>query len=403
MFCPKCGYFVGNTISNCPKCGASINREEKKIEEPNNNEEDIEDSTNDEIEIVEYENNNRKKFTIAGLFLGVGLLSLFIGIYKVLNDDSTYYFSNDGDSYTVSSDIKNNYDQYNEYSTMVIADNVYKGISVKNEDEANSLIVKDSIDNKTSCNPEILKIENEIISKYNITAVNLCEMDLSFAKELEKVLDVIYKEYPKTRGYLTNLTLTNVIEMDSYIAAFMPVFKFVTNDNGSYPFVIKTQILLNSNYFLNRDKLNRSITFNSDYGYFPKNASESSPVAHELGHYLSFIAMMEQYKTDSILLIKNRKDFSNLCDLYNDFLEGDFSYKLLQEAFANHQKNSNENITFTEWRGRISFYALAKDNEGNDIYDETIAEAFHDVYLNNKKASGTSQEIVKVLKKYLEG
>ena len=45
---------------------------------------------------------------------------------------------------------------------------------------------------------------------------------------------------------------------------------------------------------------------------------------------------------------------------------------------------------------------IAKDNDGEYIYDETIAEAFHDTYLNKDNAIDASKYIIKVLKKYLE-
>ena len=50
----------------------------------------------------------------------------------------------------------------------------------------------------------------------------------------------------------------------------------------------------------------------------------------------------------------------------------------------------------------LSKYALSKDESGKYIYDETIAEAFHDVYLNDDKASLPSKYIMRILKKYVE-
>ena len=75
---------------------------------------------------------------------------------------------------------------------------------------------------------------------------------------------------------------------------------------------------------------------------------------------------------------------------------------MLKEAHQNYLK-SNPNIEFDEWRGQISGYALAKDESGAYIYDETIAEAFHDVYLNGNNANVASKYIVEVLKKYIGG
>ena len=53
--------------------------------------------------------------------------------------------------------------------------------------------------------------------------------------------------------------------------------------------------------------------------------------------------------------------------------------------------------SFDDFRSSISGYAMAKDNSGNYIYDETIAEAFHDVYINGDLAKPASNYIVKVL------
>ena len=75
---------------------------------------------------------------------------------------------------------------------------------------------------------------------------------------------------------------------------------------------------------------------------------------------------------------------------------------MLDEAYQNYIAD-NGNINFDEWRGQISEYALAKDDSGEYIYDETIAEAFHDVYLNGEDANIVSKYIVEVLKKYIEG
>ena len=55
------------------------------------------------------------------------------------------------------------------------------------------------------------------------------------------------------------------------------------------------------------------------------------------------------------------------------------------------------NIPLDEWRATISDYAVTKNNDGEYIYDETIAEAFHDCYLNGSNAKPASRMIMKVL------
>jgi hypothetical protein len=54
-------------------------------------------------------------------------------------------------------------------------------------------------------------------------------------------------------------------------------------------------------------------------------------------------------------------------------------------------------MNFVQFRESISKYAVSKDSTGSYIYDETIAEAFHDCYLNGSKAKPASRMIMKVL------
>ena len=74
---------------------------------------------------------------------------------------------------------------------------------------------------------------------------------------------------------------------------------------------------------------------------------------------------------------------------------------MIKEAHENFKKDTGSNIDLDVWRETISSYAVAKDNSGNYIYDETIAESFHDVYLNGETAADASKYVVAVLKKYL--
>ena len=226
-------------------------------------------------------------------------------------------------------------------------------------------------------------------------------MDVDFAREIGYVIKTIYDEYPSARGFITNLSLANVSMSDGYIAAFMPVFNFATSDTSStYPWIIKTQVLLNTSYFLNKERLEASVTDGSNVGHFPPNATLYSPVAHEFGHYLSFLALMKNHRLNSILLVDS-KNVNDFYEVYSDFGEGNFSLQMINEAYENYKNDTNTTLTLDEWRGTISKYALAKDNKGNYIWDETIAEAFHDVYLNKDSAKDASKYVVKVLKSKL--
>ena len=366
MYCKHCKIKLNTKYTFCPKCG-------KKLP-------------------------NRKRNEIyLGLFFGcVFLFCIGYFIYTIHDD---YYFSS---TYPKQNNIESNPNTNSKYKTVIVWDNTYSGVKINSKDDAKKLIVNDSVSQKKKCPKEILSIENEIIEKYQITAVNFCEMDPSLAKEISKVIKNIYNYYPDTRGYMTNISIRNVsIKNDQIIASFMPTFEFATSKTKStYPWVYKTQILLNAQYFLNKDRLSASTKSGGMTGHFPDNATMYSPVAHELGHYLSFVALLKNYKSDSIVLV-NKSNQKKLINVITDFNAGDFSKSLLTEAYNRYKKDGNPNMSFDSWRGTISKYAVSKDDNGNYIYDETIAEAFHDTYLNGNKAQIASKYIIKVLKEKL--
>ena len=418
MFCPKCGNHVESWDKYCNKCGIFLGEpiNNVPIQSPLEQNNEINNSSqypsytipnvNQNDSMISKNNNNKMVFI--GVGSGIGLLVVIVLMVTLFSGGkANYYFSssenyNENASTGVEKKEENN-SKKGKYQTVIVEDNKYNGIKVNSASDAYELIEKDSVSQKKQCPTEIKKVEDEIIEKYNITAVNLCEMDVEFARELENVFDVIYRDYPSTRGYITNLTLrnTNMLSENGVIAAFMPVFYFAASDTtSSYQWIIKTQVLLSSQFFLNKSKLEASVKEGSSIGHFPPNATIYSPVAHELGHYLSFLAMMNYYKMNSILLINNDND-SMLYKLQADFREGDYSLSMINEAYENYKKDTNTSMSLDEWRGTISNYALAKNNSGEYIYDETIAEAFHDVYLNNDNAKDASKYIVKVLKEKL--
>lgn len=413
MFCPKCGNHVENGTKYCSRCGNSLSvnpslEQNNEINSSNQYSPHIIPNVNQNGDTIGKINNNKMVFI--GVGSGVGLLVvivLMIALFGV-GGKSNYYFSSSGnynsenDTASIEKKEENN-NKKGKYQTVIITDNTYNNVKVSNESDAYKLIEKDSVSQKNQCPSEIKKVEDEIIEKYNITAVNLCEMDVEFARELENVFGVIYRDYPNARGHITNLTLrnTNMLSEGGVIAAFMPIFSFATSDStSSYPWVIKTQVLLSSQYFLNKSKLEASTKEGSSLGHFPPNSTIYSPVAHELGHYLSFLAMMNYYQMNSILLINNNS-IDTFYKLQVDFSEGNYSLSMINEAYENYKKDTGTTMSLDEWRGTISKYALAKDNSGEYIYDETIAEAFHDVYLNHDNAKDASKYIVKVLKEKL--
>ena len=342
------------------------------------------------------EKNNPVQKAAIGFSLGMLILLVIYAFNKFKPVDIHIPPSETGSPPTV---VKNTNGE-----TSIVHDNKYEISGVKSVSEAQKLISKDSTDQKVNCPNQIISIEDKLIKNFDITAVNFCEMDSNYSSQIEDVVKKIYKDFPSVRGYLTNMTIINLPKdatSSRIIAQFMPIFVFAeSKTNTTLPWIIKTQLQLNSRYFLNLKLLETAVRESTNSKHFPPNSNIYSPIAHELGHYISFIAMIKYYKLDNIIIY----DFHNsntINEVYSDFAEGDFSLSLLKEAHANYEKAKGK-MDFDEWRASISGYAVAKDNNGKYIYDETIAEAFHDVFVNGDKANEASKYIYKLLQERLK-
>lgn len=339
---------------------------------------------------------------ISKIFL-VALGYFAVSLFFFVKEEQSYnlYFSNE--SYQYSTTIIDD-GNISGFKTSIDYDNTYVNDNILSENDALNLIINDSDLQKDKCtNNQIAEIENRIQNNYGIIAVNLCELDIDFALEIENVIKTIYKEFPNIRGYMTNLTLANFKTSPAPLASFNYGVVFATSSkNRGYPWVIKNQILLNSSYFLDSVVLNSSLKNASDIGYFPKNTTRYSLVAHEFGHYLSFIAINKYYKPLEKFFIR-KINYSIYHDVISKYKTGVLTKKIITQAYNNYNAK-NPGIYFSEddFRASISSYAVILNSQGEYIYDETIAEAFHDYYLNHNNAKPASIEIIKELKKYLK-
>ena len=413
MVCKSCGKAISDEgISFCPHCGTYL----REIKAPNNIKVTVRTKAPN-VEQVEFfsrkrtkkytENSKRSKRSKRNksdiIIYSIILCLWVVALFMLLKATGENYYFNDKNPGMTNNGTKPEpqYEINGNAVTSVVYNNKYlKQYSINSREDVLTLIRTDSNNQKNNCPADILLLENDIVNDFNITAANLCEMDIEFAKEIYSVIEYIYNTFPNARGYLTNITLANVTD-GSYMAAFLPISTFVSNKGVSdYPKGYKSMVILNAKYFLDMARINNAVKYGVSSGYFPPNATRSSTVAHEFGHYLSFVTMMKYYHINQVNFV-TKSNSSNIDKVRVDYSEDSYSFRIINEAYNMYKVSYGNNMSLDEFRSSISSYAVAKDNDGNYIYDETIAEAFHDCYLNNDNAKIASKLIMNVLKGYM--
>ncbi len=292
------------------------------------------------------------------------------------------------------------------YNTSIIkTDNKYNRINVNSYEEAIEFIKKDFQEQSYMCysNLELSTLEYEMQNNYSIPSVIFCDISLTEAQKIKDVVDKMYALFPNIKGALTNIAITNAATNSEYIARFQPMYQFVNinDDIENYNKVNKTQILLNSYYFLNENMLSKPISDIVGENWYVNDATWESTVAHEIGHYISFVIFLKEHNLQNITYV-NKSNYELINTLMKEFDNGEFSKNIINEALINYNQKYYTNLDLFSYAATISNYASTKDDEGNLIADETIAEAIHDYYLHGYSMKSSSYEIINVIKRKLE-
>ena len=370
-FCYKCGHWTAK--------GFSFIRKEENVMQIMNG------------DAAKKDDNFSVMLGLASLaFIGFFMMTLIRGndLYKPF-----FYLKRQADSYI-----------YGYHASIIKTDNTYKDKAVNSYDEAVELIKEDLDSQHWKCSHEMetFMYQRDIEDVTAIPVVSFCDVSDSEAQKLTEVIKKMYSLFPNMSGALTNISITNATTNSEYIARFQPMFQFVNanNDISTYNKVNKTQILLNSYYFLNDDIMNDSVSSVVGEDWYVKDATWESTIAHELGHYISFTAFLRQNDLSNITFVTadNEQTINNAM---SQFDSGAFSMMILNQALNNYNSKYNTNLDVNSFALTISKYAGAKDKNGKLIADETIAEAIHDYYLHGYNCSKSSYEIVSIIKSKL--
>lgn len=290
--------------------------------------------------------------------------------------------------------------RYGYKISLLDSDTRYSNIAINTPEEARNMIKNDAIKQYWKCkkNANIAVIEKEISEKYNIPNVTLCDINEKTAYKIQETIDKVYTMFPNIQGYLTDITITNANNKDDYIAYFEPTYTFINynKDITDYNKVNKTRILLNSYYFLNESILNNGVK----EAWYPEGASYESLLAHELGHYITFVTLLREKNISDVTLItkENNATYQELINILNN---GTYSEELVIKALENYNRKYHNSITIESFSNTISNYASQMVNDKLN-YDEVIAEAIHDYYLHRDSSSASSLEIINIIKERLQ-
>jgi hypothetical protein len=375
--CLKCGHEVEKDDNFCPSCGHWTAKGYSFLKDKNN--ENIVNGI-----VVKRQNRLTNLFVLMFLFIIIFIVSISIrgiSIFKPI----TY----------IKHQILNN--QYGYNTTILKTNNQYFNEKINTLEEAKKFIKKDISNQEWECYStlELSTIEDSISTNYDIPSVSFCEIKKEEVEKIKEVIDEVYTLFPNIKGYLTNITLTNAKNSKDYVAYFQPIYEFTntTSDLTSYNKINKTQILLNSYYFLNSDILNSEVTSN----WYVNGSTYYSLIAHEFGHYISFVSLLKTKGISNVTLVNNENK-SQIDEVLNIINDESYSKDLVDIAITNYNNKYNTDIYVDDFAKLISNYAASKNSKGNILYDEIIAEAFHDYYLNKKNASSASLEIINILK-----
>lgn len=247
-------------------------------------------------------------------------------------------------------------------------------------------------------NEPVEKIEKEIEKEYGIYAVNLGEMDVETAKDIQRAVEYVYNRYPVIEGTLTNITLGNLDTSKSGIIAITRTREFMINEtNGVAPFVMKHEIVLSAYSFLKREELLKTCREGAENGRWPQGMDISALVVHELGHQVLNAVAMAYYGYEHPYYVT--EDTMDAFSFYiTDSLAAnqEIPKMVCNEAFEKW-KTDYPKGSYEDFCNSISGYATGIQDDGGISYCETVAEAVTDIYLNGERASFASICVEEVL------
>ncbi len=382
MKCVKCNSELESDDNFCYNCGEWTAKGYNYLKDNNN----VKAIKNGAV----FKHNERLRILTS--LLSIGIL-LFVGMLIVRGDDLFKPLV------VLQKQVVNYFYGYN--TSAIKTDNKYTK-EVSSYEDAINLIKEDFNSQAYICSKdnELRALEYKLEDDYNIPSVLFCDMNYEEALKISNVITKMYDLFPNIKGTLTNITIANAPTKEEYIAYFQPMYQFVNVNTNKTNKVNKTQILLNSYYFLNSQILNQKLEKVVGENWYVKDATWESTIAHELGHFITFKAYLKENNLENITFI-TEENASEVDELMQNFEDGFYALDIVNEALNRYNNKYNTRIDLDTFISSISKYANIKDEKGNLMALETIAEAIHDYYLHGNNMQKSSLEIVNIMKEKL--
>lgn len=291
--------------------------------------------------------------------------------------------------------------------TAIKHDQIYKG-SVTSEADALKLAAQyGQMQRERYDDSTVSDIEKRLQDKYQIAAVNLGEIDIETAKDIERGVSYMFDTYPILKGSLHTISLGNLKGRDSTLIAITKTVDFVLENEDGMPKVVRNEIILNAGKWLNRDYMMDLCKDNVETGYWFKGANDPSKViVHELGHQLLNVIRAKKFgfvsTADSSVYMPSLIT-EQIRDQYLEYywagtaLNQDVEKELMANAYSAWKAAGNSGSE-EDFRASISQYAKGIKSDGGVSYHETFAEAVADIYCNGDNASDASKLILEQIK-----
>jgi hypothetical protein len=248
--------------------------------------------------------------------------------------------------------------------------------------------------NQECQDPNAVKIDQLFQKTTQAIYVDLCSMDTGYLTSSLNIINKVYQEFPQA---ISGVNSFSILQLDQGMyGGFQPK----QLDTGSSISTVYSDLSLSSLMFTtqNIDKPKKYYQQDLAQNFHPKNTDYTYVYAHEIGHDMEYLLTLKEIGVKDLLASTNPDDYYKFVELWNKYT---VSGRIIKEAVANAQAKQvslgQKPKTEEEMIEDISGYAAEKNDDGQTMYPETLAEAVSDYIANGNNSSELTLEIIPIL------